>query len=672
MSWGKIFVVVTIYLNFVFTRAYIVRCRLCVCNLSCVGADDVPPPKPSRQPQNMTEQSQLTAAAPVSTYIVAQSPEVLAQLLKDNQTRGVCPSVYTTPASPFNTLAVQFQDEDQILTTAVISDLPFFDPALSEPSVTHDTQSGDSTLSDTNLDSLDSVDNASLMSSLSISDTAHTQSPAANRKQQKIKEMQNLYAVCSKVVDNVTGNLYSPVQKFSASSSAVAASGAIPTIATGNACGLEIYGPVTSFTQSSAIVGNLSQSASVGSNYGENPRNFGPSSLSSVMIPSSSQSQCASESHAQSQSINYDKYADTNNASQLFGGGQSTRQNVSGVQNVGGSSGGGDAVGVIYPRNISSANIVSSASSTECLYGPVLKFRAQNAQPQSVGSELKTVNATVGNYGQTGRNNLVYSLMPTQNLQSQPTYSQNYPHQQIYSNIVQPGQQAMYLPQMQHMQNIARQNAAPQIVSYAAVQHTNQQLSQVSSSNSIYTAHATSVSMVQAQKMHVPDYAQQVQSGISGQSTVSQVTGANQPAVLGMMQASSVQPHFISSSGIQQNIHPISTSYVVEQQQPSSLGSIDHTQAHDDVGNIMTSSMSAHQQQVAQSQMTSGVAKPTNVPQMAMGVAKITTFIAQKQDEQLTSSTDGTLSGSLISSAVSDSTMSSSSSMTEEAQQDQV
>ncbi|XP_015607208.1 focal adhesion kinase 1 isoform X11 [Cephus cinctus] len=52
------------------------------------GADDVPPPKPSRQPQNATDQTQLTVTAPVSTYIVAQSPEVLAQLLKDNQTRG--------------------------------------------------------------------------------------------------------------------------------------------------------------------------------------------------------------------------------------------------------------------------------------------------------------------------------------------------------------------------------------------------------------------------------------------------------------------------------------------------------------------------------------------------------------------------------------------------------
>ncbi|XP_012286001.1 focal adhesion kinase 1 isoform X2 [Orussus abietinus] len=52
------------------------------------GADEVPPPKPSRQPQNSTDQALLTAAAPVSTYIVAQSPEVLAQLLKDNQARG--------------------------------------------------------------------------------------------------------------------------------------------------------------------------------------------------------------------------------------------------------------------------------------------------------------------------------------------------------------------------------------------------------------------------------------------------------------------------------------------------------------------------------------------------------------------------------------------------------
>lgn len=636
----------------------------------------MPPPKPSRQPQNTTEQSQLSAA-PVSTYIVAQSPEVLAQLLKDNQARGVCPSVYTTPASPFNTLAVQFQDEDQILTTSLVSDLPFFDPALSEPPsiVTHDTtqSGGDSTLSDTNLDSLDSsLDNAPLMSSLSLSDTAtQTQSPAANRKQQKVKEMQNLYAVSSKVVGSVTGDLYSPVQKFAVSSATppppfAAASAAVA----GNTCG-EIYGPVASFTQSSAIVGNLSQSASiVGGNYGENPGNFGPSSLgSSVMIPNSS-SQAQFVTHAQP--INYGNFAPNNNINQVFGGGgggQSTNPNASGVQSVGSSGGDGGSSVVVYPRNISSTN-VTAGSNTECLYGPVLKFRAQNVQPQTAATELaKPVGATGNNYGQATRNNLI-----AQNLQSQqPIYPQNYPHQQIYSNIAQPGQQAMYLPQMQHVQNIARQNAVPQVVSYAAIQHTNQQSHQLSGANPIYTAHATSVSVVQAQKVHVPNYIHQAQpsAGISGQSTTCQAT--NQSANIGIMQASSVPSHFIVSSSVtQQNIHPISSTYVVEQ--PSSLGPIDHTQVHAMlVGNITTMNTCGVQQVAQLGQSVSGVAKAANVPQMATGVAKITTFMTpQKQDEQLTSSTDGTLSGSLISSAVSDSTMSSSSSMTEEAQQDQV
>lgn len=611
---------------------------------------------------------------------MAQSPEVLAQLLKDNQARGVCPSVYTTPASPFNTLAVQFQDEDQVLTTAVVSDLPFFDPALSEPPsiTTHDTtqSGGDSTLSDTNLDSLDSSDNIPLMSSLSISDTAvQTQSPAANRKQQKVKEMQNLYAVSSKVVGSITGDLYSPVQKFSVSSAVPPPPAAASAAVAGNTCG-EIYGPVTSFTQSSAIVGNLSQSASLGGNYGENPGNFGPSSLgSSVIIPnSSSQTQfAASGSHALSQSINYGNFATSNNTSQVFGGGQSTTQNVS-VQSAGGSSssgsGGGSGGGssAIYSRNISSANVGGTVSNTECLYGPVLKFRAQNAQPQLAvaatvaATELKPIGAAAGNYDQAGRSNLV-----AQNLQSQPIYPQNYPHQQIYSNITQPGQQPMYLLQMQHVQNITRQNAVPQAVSYAAIQHSNQQ-SQFTGANPIYTAHATSVSVVQAQKVHMPNYVHQAQPGISGQPATCQATGANQSASIGIMQASSVPSYFVmSSSTTQQNIHSIPSAYIVDQQQPSSLGPIDYSQVH--VGNVMTG---AHQQHVAQPQMAS-VAKATNMSQIATGVAKITTFVTpQKQDEQLTSSTDGTLSGSLISSAVSDSTVSSSSSMTEEAQQDQV
>lgn len=40
------------------------------------------------------------------TYIIAQNPAVLAQLMRENDTRTLNPSAYTTPASVFNTLAV--------------------------------------------------------------------------------------------------------------------------------------------------------------------------------------------------------------------------------------------------------------------------------------------------------------------------------------------------------------------------------------------------------------------------------------------------------------------------------------------------------------------------------------------------------------------------------------
>ena len=52
------------------------------------------------------------AVAPnVSTYIVAQNPEVLMQLMRENESRGLNPAVYTTPASAFNTLAVDFKEK---------------------------------------------------------------------------------------------------------------------------------------------------------------------------------------------------------------------------------------------------------------------------------------------------------------------------------------------------------------------------------------------------------------------------------------------------------------------------------------------------------------------------------------------------------------------------------
>lgn len=49
---------------------------------------------------------------PTQTYIVAQNPEVLAHLMKENESRGLSPAAYTTPASVFNTVAVDFQKTD--------------------------------------------------------------------------------------------------------------------------------------------------------------------------------------------------------------------------------------------------------------------------------------------------------------------------------------------------------------------------------------------------------------------------------------------------------------------------------------------------------------------------------------------------------------------------------
>lgn len=500
------------------------------------GADDIPPPKPSRQPQNPGDQLQ---AAPVSTYIVAQSPEVLAQLLKDNQARGVCPSVYTTPATPFNSLAVQFQDEDQVLTTGSVTDLPFFDPTIAEPSPhSHDNHSADSTLSDTNLDSFDSSDTMSpLMTSLTISDSTQNQSPASTRSQ-RIKEMQNLYSVSSKIVGNVTGDLYSPVQKFS-------------PVTSSNLCG-EIYGPVANFSQSSAIVGNLSQSPSVGGNFGENPGT--QINLSNIsQIPSSMMSQSFS--------------------------GQISCPNSS--QN----------------HSHLTSNIAIPSTGSECLYGPVLKFRAQNAQNVQNQSEIKTP-PTVS-HAQSTR---VYSPTPMQSYQAQPLYPQNY---QIYSNL----QEQVYISRAQPVQRQSSLQNQAQNSYQAQNSHQNSYQSQVSYQQSpIYTIHATPTGIVQAQKMQ----GFQVQSGCCNSQMLSQQSQYCVPNVGGQS--------------------------ILQQQQ--------------------------QQQAVPICRQ--------NLPQMATAVAKVTTLITQKPDELLTTSIDGTLSGSLVSSAVSDSTVSSCSSMTEEVQQEQV
>lgn len=454
----------------------------------------------------------------MSTYIVAQSPEVLAQLLKDNQSRGVCPSVYTTPASPFNTLAVQFQHKDQVLTTAVVSDLPFFDPTFSDSAtISHDsTQSTDSILSDTNLDSLDSSDTiSSLISSLSVSET---QSPIANKKhQQKIKEMQNLYPANSKTtVSGVPNDMYATVQKFAKSNpSPVSCS--------------EIYGPVVNFTQSSTIMGNISQSSSITGNFTENCGN-----LNNVQRQSSNES---NPSIGQTSVIHNEQQPMINH------------QNPSIVQ----------ASNIVYSRSPSApTNVPIPTSGIECLYAPVLKFRAKTSTQSS------------------------HEVKPVQNAVSHG-YPQNY-GQQVYPNVAQ---QLHYTPRVTQSQI-----------------HAPFSPSQQSNGSPVYAARTCAVNVAQSQIVHRPIY------------------------------------HVQKDMGNQQ---------------------IAINQAHHPLIETSLTNLNVHQGTQA-----------VNIPQFATSVARITTFNSQTQDEKSIVSMEGTLSGSLISSGVSDGTMSSSGSMIEEAQQDQV
>lgn len=84
------------------------------------GESDEPPPKPSRTPMGdstskLFQHSSIDSERPEGetgpggmTYIVAQDPACLAHLMRENEKRGINPSAYTTPASVFNVLAVEF------------------------------------------------------------------------------------------------------------------------------------------------------------------------------------------------------------------------------------------------------------------------------------------------------------------------------------------------------------------------------------------------------------------------------------------------------------------------------------------------------------------------------------------------------------------------------------
>ncbi|XP_047519899.1 focal adhesion kinase 1 isoform X2 [Pieris napi] len=68
------------------------------------------PPKPCRPTTDLSAVADTTTgtAGGPQTYIVAQNPLVLAHLLRENQSRAIHPQAYNTPASVFNTVAVDF------------------------------------------------------------------------------------------------------------------------------------------------------------------------------------------------------------------------------------------------------------------------------------------------------------------------------------------------------------------------------------------------------------------------------------------------------------------------------------------------------------------------------------------------------------------------------------
>ncbi|KAF5297586.1 hypothetical protein FQA39_LY12062 [Lamprigera yunnana] len=102
-----------------------------VAAMSWGSSDDLPPPpKPARYPMQGVDSSSLASlnnynipAAIPQTYIVAQNPEVLAHLMKENESRSVCPSAYTTPASPTSSQQSIYGDQLLQNPTTVQNDL---------------------------------------------------------------------------------------------------------------------------------------------------------------------------------------------------------------------------------------------------------------------------------------------------------------------------------------------------------------------------------------------------------------------------------------------------------------------------------------------------------------------------------------------------------------------
>ncbi|XP_064486390.1 focal adhesion kinase 1-like isoform X2 [Ornithodoros turicata] len=76
------------------------------------SGSDEPPPKPSRQPVDRS--CTPTPPPTVGTYIVAQTPEVLAQILRENDSSLPPAWAYVAPASPTNTFTNDCEHKEQL------------------------------------------------------------------------------------------------------------------------------------------------------------------------------------------------------------------------------------------------------------------------------------------------------------------------------------------------------------------------------------------------------------------------------------------------------------------------------------------------------------------------------------------------------------------------------
>lgn len=95
--------------------------------MSWGAGDDPPPPKPSKNPLQKDSSTLLSLGENSTnpyTYIIAENPEVLAQLMRENETRPFNPSAYNTPATVFNTLGVQIDASKSKPATKELPTLP--------------------------------------------------------------------------------------------------------------------------------------------------------------------------------------------------------------------------------------------------------------------------------------------------------------------------------------------------------------------------------------------------------------------------------------------------------------------------------------------------------------------------------------------------------------------